>query len=71
VKAEPADAEEKPVESIAKKVAPAKRTTSKTPAKRTVAKAAAKPAATKKPPAKKASAKKPKWNPDDLFLEDK
>jgi eukaryotic-like serine/threonine-protein kinase len=69
----PAVADEQPdkIEPVAKKVAPAKRTTTKTPLKRTVAKAAAKPAPTKKAPAKKATAKKPKWNPDDLFLEDK
>jgi eukaryotic-like serine/threonine-protein kinase len=72
VAVEPAESKPDPdkVESVAKKVPPAKRTTTKTPAKRTVVKAAAKPAATKKAPAKK-PAKKPKWDPDDLFLEDK
>jgi serine/threonine protein kinase/outer membrane biosynthesis protein TonB len=71
VETKPAPVEKNPdIEPVAKKVAPAKRTTTKTPAKRTVAKAAAKPAP-KKAPAKKPAAKKPKWNPDDLFLEDK
>jgi len=52
-------------EAAAKPVAPTKRTT-KPPPQRSVAK---KPA-TKRPVAKK-PAKKPTWNPDDLFLEDK
>ncbi len=50
-------------EPIAKKVAPVKRTP-KPPARRTVARP------TKKAP-KKTTAKKPTWNPDDLFIEDK
>ena len=57
-------------EPIAKKPV-AKRTTTKAPTKRTVkAQAKVAPAPTKKPPAKKA-ATKPKWNPDDLFLDGK
>ncbi|HEY5944024.1 MAG TPA: serine/threonine-protein kinase [Kofleriaceae bacterium] len=71
-KAEPPPAGES-VESVAKKVAPAKRTTTKVPAKRSVTKVATKaaPPAPKKAPAKKPPAKKAKWDPDDLFLEDK
>ena len=55
-------------EPVAKKPAPTKRTTAKAPAKRTVSKAAKTPA---KKRTKTKAKTKPKWDPNDLFLDEK